>query len=480
MRNAEDAKSRESRCLEPQLQRLENPLSINALNALRDGASCSDTMGCGGYVGLWGVGVKGRGLANGAPASHMVGMNGTENLPSSQPRPLVYLDTQDYSRFGDVLRGKSDNEHERIFQRLLELKAAGAVTFVYSMPILGELLQFDENFAETTEYKARAVEQLCGEHALVYPGRLVALEAAEMLHREAPDRPEPLVTAYNNRNYWYPNVSDVFEGLKIRMQSQLMGELGTLPFTGRALRRRIKAHAKKLDLAKVAREAAPDMAEEYGLPVAAVTQSIVGVLEGRVSTDEASHNLFGAIARPTSFVDVYFRRFEGEKTLPRWMRGAGENLQKLFEELKAKVAPYLDDPSHRKFLQTEIQGRRRSLGAGALLLAQNDLQEFSIPPYVFQELRIDVDRAAKVPACFNVGTLLAAYAVQITGVQGHASIERSFGGDLIHALYAPHVALWRGDRRFSHLFRSVLPELGERVVSRLSELPEAIDRIMHT
>jgi hypothetical protein len=47
MRNAEDAKSRESLPVEPQLQRLENPLSINALNALRDGASCSDTMGCG-------------------------------------------------------------------------------------------------------------------------------------------------------------------------------------------------------------------------------------------------------------------------------------------------------------------------------------------------------------------------------------------------------------------------------------------------
>ena len=60
MRNAEDAKSRESRCLEPQLQRLENPLSINALNALRDGASCSDTMGCGGYLGLRSVGVKGK------------------------------------------------------------------------------------------------------------------------------------------------------------------------------------------------------------------------------------------------------------------------------------------------------------------------------------------------------------------------------------------------------------------------------------
>jgi hypothetical protein len=42
-----DAKSRESRYVEPQLQRLAKPRPINALNALRDGASCSDAMGCG-------------------------------------------------------------------------------------------------------------------------------------------------------------------------------------------------------------------------------------------------------------------------------------------------------------------------------------------------------------------------------------------------------------------------------------------------
>jgi hypothetical protein len=44
---AKDAKSRESPKLEPQLQRLAKPLPINALNALRDGASCSDAVGYG-------------------------------------------------------------------------------------------------------------------------------------------------------------------------------------------------------------------------------------------------------------------------------------------------------------------------------------------------------------------------------------------------------------------------------------------------
>jgi hypothetical protein len=33
--------------MEPQLQRLAKPFPINALNALRDGASCSDAVGCG-------------------------------------------------------------------------------------------------------------------------------------------------------------------------------------------------------------------------------------------------------------------------------------------------------------------------------------------------------------------------------------------------------------------------------------------------
>jgi hypothetical protein len=44
--------------MEPQLQRLAKPLPINALNALRDGASCSDAMGCGRYVGAAAARVK--------------------------------------------------------------------------------------------------------------------------------------------------------------------------------------------------------------------------------------------------------------------------------------------------------------------------------------------------------------------------------------------------------------------------------------
>src|SRR5687768_8913358 len=97
---------------------------------------------------------------------------------SDQPPVTVYLDTQDYSRFGDVVRGRGPKEIEEVFSRLQELRTRGVAQFVYSMPILSELLQYDANFEETSLAKARAIEELCGGAALLFPGRLIEREAA--------------------------------------------------------------------------------------------------------------------------------------------------------------------------------------------------------------------------------------------------------------------------------------------------------------
>jgi hypothetical protein len=43
-------------------------------------------------------------------------------------------------------------------------------------------------------------------------------------------------------------------------------------------------------------------------------------------------------------------------------------------------------------------------------------------------------------------------------------------------LYLPHVDLWRGDRRFSTLVRTALPQYADRVIATLADLPEALDR----
>jgi hypothetical protein len=46
---------------------------------------------------------------------------------------------------------------------------------------------------------------------------------------------------------------------------------------------------------------------------------------------------------------------------------------------------------------------------------------------------------------------------------------------MFHALYLPHVDLWRGDRRFAEALAGAKPNYKNRIVRRLAELPAAID-----
>jgi hypothetical protein len=54
-------------------------------------------------------------------------------------------------------------------------------------------------------------------------------------------------------------------------------------------------------------------------------------------------------------------------------------------------------------------------------------------------------------------------------------IKRSDAVDLIHAMYLPHVDLWRGDKDFSNLLIKNRVNFYERVIPTLSELPRRIE-----
>ncbi len=47
--------------------------------------------------------------------------------------------------------------------------------------------------------------------------------------------------------------------------------------------------------------------------------------------------------------------------------------------------------------------------------------------------------------------------------------------DMMHAMYIPYTDLWRGDKAFSHLLISQNLPLKERIVPRLTELPNRIE-----
>lgn len=390
----------------------------------------------------------------------------------------VYLDTQDYSRFGDVLRGKSDRATERLFDDLKARRSSGQAVFALSMPILSELLQYDADYRETTLLKAEAVEQLCGPHALAFPTRLVAREIAVVAQAAGLADQRSLPPALNSDRYWFPHVGDMLAELKADLLAGAQREVSGYPLGNRNARRAAKKMVRSLNLGELVQQSAPELAGKLGLPVAAVTGSLGALLRGTITSSEASRRLFMSICEPRTFVELYFERLENDRSLPGWISKAGEGFAECFADLKRAVDPWVEMEGAAKQLRKMVAEKKHQLATLAFRFAEGDLSEFGVTETMVGAIKADPNLAVGVHASQTVAAIIEAYALQITGISAsNASIERSFGGDMLHSIYLPHVDLWRGDRRFSEALAGARPAYKSRIVRKLMDLPAAIEAV---
>jgi hypothetical protein len=218
-------------------------------------------------------------------------------------QPLtVYLDTSDYSRFGDVVRGCSDADTGRLYHTLLEYRCNGSVNFVYSLPILSELLQYDSRYPTTTESKALAVEALCGQNAFFWPIRAIAFDVSVYLT----EQPAIIHRPISFDSEWHPALSDEIGDLKKTLEEQLASELASRTFLNRGQRRAAEAKIRKFRLTEVGPTIIQEVAEKYAIEPAVVARAVIPALEGKLSSAEGARRLAAAIAKPTAFVENYF------------------------------------------------------------------------------------------------------------------------------------------------------------------------------
>jgi hypothetical protein len=173
----------------------------------------------------------------------------------------VYLDTQDFSRFGEVVRGKSDQPTKEIFEYLLTSSRKNEARFVYSMVTLSELLQYNPEFEQKTLARAEAVELLCRGWCCINPSRLMAREAARLLGHENDD----CVDVIQPGNDWTPNISNVFSDFESRLAEAKQSIVNEFRGMNRRARKIAEKGASDRAFSRLLAEAAPVIAAEYGL-----------------------------------------------------------------------------------------------------------------------------------------------------------------------------------------------------------------------
>lgn len=240
--------------------------------------------------------------------------------------PTVYLDTQDYSRFGTVIEGRGSAETEGLYKQLVALADAGDVKFACSMPVMSELLSYDDNLPGISDAKAQAVEALCQGHAFKHPPRVVAIEMARIAYDQGLVSVAPEERLHSDDYGWYPDIEDVFANLHDRIRAMTDEHINRASRLNRAARRIAKKQVRSLDPMTIVNEAAPDVVARFGFSEADVRASLGEYLQGHISSREGSRRMFATIARPTTFVQAYFRANDGDKSLPAWISGFGEQI----------------------------------------------------------------------------------------------------------------------------------------------------------
>jgi hypothetical protein len=361
--------------------------------------------------------------------------------------PIIYLDTQDYSRFGGIIEGRGTPQDQSLFERLVAMAEAGDAIFACSMPIIFELFSFDRTLPHITEAKAEAVERLCRGHALAYGGDVIALDIAKSAERLKLMPPTQHRTLLTNDYGWTPDIGPVF---------------GALP---------------KITDKKIIAEAVKSVNNTYGLPYDDTMEVLEEYISGKISSSEISSRLISSISSPKQFVRTYCQGFGVESELPDWMASGGKNLIQLFTALSAIVAVCPPSNSEERRMLGDML-KEQSMNAAVTLLdvGSDSLAKYGVSREVFENIRQDPSSSKGVEFVHILGRLLASYSFQITGLSGPiARVETSVTGDIMHSIYLPHVDLWRGDKRFGHLVESAIPEYAGKVVRNRGDLVSRIE-----
>lgn len=395
---------------------------------------------------------------------------------------VIYLDTQDFSRFADCLNGRGTPEATDVLDKLLPEIDAGRVVCPISMAHLSELLQYQDGGRDLTIRKAEAIERLAGPYAFRDFNDMISAELIDFAvlkrcirhpHPKHPDFP------LDREGQWHPSVERTLDNIKSKMDRDLDVALKEQRGVPRALRRKVKsvmrtggweqalANPESMDQMR-------DFASSYP-----VTDRFLDLMPrfllGKVRAEEVEAELFKGMRRPTNFVTWYFERYEGSRDLPNWMRSLGANIAQALIEFKDNIAS-IDLPSNvpTEFLTEQSEKFALSVSSRLFAEAAPGLKRLGVGQHAIDRLLADPGRIA-APVIRNLATLaMHTLKRHISNGRNAPKVKLSDGGDLMHALYLPHCDLWRGDASSAELVRQAFPEYKGRVVGKLRDLPSQL------
>jgi len=384
------------------------------------------------------------------------------------PNPItVYLDSNDFSALSDP---KQLTPELMVLGDRLSVLAQDdeRVRFVYSSASVCEMAPVQASSSEMAERRATLLSKLCKRNALISFDRLVAGEQLQVSKRAG-----ALFEPISGTGDWFPEMGgfmspvDLASALREKLSESKLG-------SNRKQRRALASSAFKRKLLNPAVVSAavgsPDPAmmkellAEY--PMRPEDASVLwDFVLGKASKSSAEHAFLESLRDPSWMMQWFERHHDRLLPIVAWLRDpaakAEARLQAVFGRLQSANSSNRGDPI--KFLRGNQEKFISELWADVYSRVTGG--------------PVDVD--GKAIAALSPGlnvAIRALYEVFVDAAVGNRQFKTSDFVDIVHATYSPYVDIYRADKYMAPYISRVVAPYGTTVVSKLTQLPEAIQR----
>ena len=383
-------------------------------------------------------------------------------------RPIVYLDSSDYSVLSDPARETA--EVRDIREQLLAWVRAGSVDFRYSQVHISEMAPTREDKIEEAVLRVGLLCKLCGPCCLIGYWEVLQLERLRL------ERKDPKFgTVFSNRGEWFTGidetVSEILEGVS-EARSEVVDTLKKMTTSRAHLRvseKLIKEHVQPV-IASLERD----------IPLRPGNGQVFGrYMMGDASERELRKALNAAFREPVLMIRWLHKNFESMGPALSFLRGPSTEFHSDMTNLRARVSDLRRERSAEHF-ESSVAGID-DISSDDLLIAalQQSQSVFDVPIPHTADGSVDLD-ALQSSAPGLLTALRTSIQVSLAGTTV-GTPRKPLGSDFLdvfHAFYAPYVHVFRADRYMAPIVQKSLGTSATKVVGSIADVIPAIERLL--
>lgn len=434
------------------------------------------------------------------------------SLAPKNARPLqVYLDSNDFSRFGELLAGHGNPEYGFILDELERLIASGSIECRYSYIHIIEAAPISEEAVRFAVERAHAIERICGCKTLAPYMNLPLIEAVGAFadpSSNALPRDRTHMHGRNDRGEWFPSFGVMMTEIAdwIRSMIEDVGRAATEHdpnlVLNRAMRRTLKKKATPKTVERDFKKQLPTIwprfeervRKEFPLSDEA-SSAWRRFCIGEVSVDKVSR----AVSKDLSNLEEMMRWLAPSggpnlRTLPSWLREGGETLMRGYtehreqlDEINRRTEALFGKEKVRKLWDSKVAERRQAFAQRCVEMVLRSIDKER--PWI-QQLGVNPDEIYSLVAMRGTDVLPSQKVITEIFVgnfqKNIAPFEQrrkeskiaSDIGDMMHGWYMPFVDVMRVDG-FGYQYMQAAASLTETVlVDKIEKLIPTIRSIL--